>query len=733
MSAARLSLTFRIFRGDQLVREETLTQGVIKIGKVPSAHLRIDDDSVSRMHAILEVDQAGDVHLIDLGSTRGTFINGHKVNKAKLESGDAITLGAIRVEVAFKRIDLSPVAQAPTVVVAMPPPIPTLPTPIALPMAAAPAPATPIAPAPVALPAPMMRALAAPMPFAKSAIDDEVGAKAIEVAAMLGDSVVGVKHCIDPKSGKVTAATWGFFAVGAMFLVMSAVAFASSVATAAFNKGGLEYWTHVAHKPAYSFRPETLGLGYDWLAFGGAGMGLVAVIAGLMRMRKEKRTPYFRIGTAPGVELALEGAPAASFPLVAPSADGDDFVFNYGAGIEGEMIVDGKSTPLAELAATGRARPSMTTAGAIEVPIPARARIRARSGLTTFMVSAVPQPRQYTAPLLASLENRTMAYFAGSLAVHLGIWALLNTIPADDSSANIEVGYIETIDNRIDGIEKETTPPPVDPNDSGGGDSTGDANMALGPEGASGTDVAQTDHHSEVKHNNDEPPQIARAKAIEEARKAGILGEASALNDGFDNVLLNAKLTNGFDDATFYGSLFGADGGPSHGSFGMGRSGFYAGGGCTQEPCGLYGSGTRYNTIGGGQHTGQGWNGPGGFGPGQRRHVGGVPNPVIGQPIGGGDLDKAIIRRYIKRNISKIGYCYEHELLAHPSIEGTITVSFFITPMGAVKGAVGAGFDSTVASCVADVIGNIEFPKPNGGGGVQVNYPFTFHTASAAQ
>src|SRR3984885_7587727 len=97
--SARVPLTFRIFRGDQLIRVDTLTQSVIKIGKVSSAHLQIDDESVSRMHAILEVDQAGAVHLIDLGSTRGTFVNGAKVNKAKLESGDAIQLGAMRIEV----------------------------------------------------------------------------------------------------------------------------------------------------------------------------------------------------------------------------------------------------------------------------------------------------------------------------------------------------------------------------------------------------------------------------------------------------------------------------------------------------------------------------------------------------------------------------------------------------------------------------------------------------------
>ena len=69
MASSRLSLTFRIFKNDQLVREEILAQSVIKVGKVPSAHLRIDDETVSRMHAIVEVTN-DEVHIIDLGSTR---------------------------------------------------------------------------------------------------------------------------------------------------------------------------------------------------------------------------------------------------------------------------------------------------------------------------------------------------------------------------------------------------------------------------------------------------------------------------------------------------------------------------------------------------------------------------------------------------------------------------------------------------------------------------------------
>ncbi len=47
---------------------------------------RLDDERVSRMHAIIEVSGPGDVSIIDLGSTKGTFVNGQKVNKAKLQS-----------------------------------------------------------------------------------------------------------------------------------------------------------------------------------------------------------------------------------------------------------------------------------------------------------------------------------------------------------------------------------------------------------------------------------------------------------------------------------------------------------------------------------------------------------------------------------------------------------------------------------------------------------------------
>jgi hypothetical protein len=168
-----------------------------------------------------------------------------------------------------------------------------------------------------------------------------------------------------------------------------------------------------------------------------------------------------------------------------------------------------------------------------------------------------------------------------------------------------------------------------------------------------------------------------------------------------------------------YGALLGNEAGEMNGGFGYGRSGFGPGGG---TGWGTIGTG-KYGTIGHGSGTGYG------IGGGRLRAAPqsmDVPSVSIGQPVVRGDLDKAIIRRYIKRNIQKIQYCYEKQLLADPTLAGTVTVSFVIAATGSVTKSDGSGVQKDVSACVADVIRGIEFPKPAGGGIVQVTYPFKF-------
>ena len=103
-----------------------------------------------------------------------------------------------------------------------------------------------------------------------------------------------------------------------------------------------------------------------------------------------------------------------------------------------------------------------------------------------------------------------------------------------------------------------------------------------------------------------------------------------------------------------------------------------------------------------------------------------APTASIGQPSVQGDLDKAIIRRYIRRNLDKVTYCYEKALLARPTLAGTVATQFVIGVDGIVSSSAASGVDPDVSTCVAGVIKTIEFPKPKGNGIVQVSYPFTF-------
>src|SRR5439155_24938623 len=121
---------------------------------------------------------------------------------------------------------------------------------------------------------------------------------------------------IDPRSGKIAPATYALFAIGVATVILSAWAFKTSVDNAAYNTGRYEFETQQLKKPGYAVRPRVLSVGYDWMAFGGLAASLVCLTFGLARMRKERQSPLFRIGTAPGVEFATEGAPSPTFAMI---------------------------------------------------------------------------------------------------------------------------------------------------------------------------------------------------------------------------------------------------------------------------------------------------------------------------------------------------------------------------------------------------------------------------------
>jgi hypothetical protein len=134
-----------------------------------------------------------------------------------------------------------------------------------------------------------------------------------------------------------------------------------------------------------------------------------------------------------------------------------------------------------------------------------------------------------------------------------------------------------------------------------------------------------------------------------------------------------------------------------------------------------------YGTIGHGYGAGEGV----GYGRGYLRgHTVTVPTISIGAPVVSGSLDKNIIQRYLRRQIERISYCYERELLSRPRLHGIVETHFVISQNGRVEASTATGMDQRVAACVADVIAHMEFPAAER---VMVNYPFSFHSPAAPE
>ena len=70
------------------------------IGRGSEADLRINDPGISRRHAQIRVNPAGQglqIDIVDLGSTNGIMVNGQKVQQAALREGARIQIGSTRM------------------------------------------------------------------------------------------------------------------------------------------------------------------------------------------------------------------------------------------------------------------------------------------------------------------------------------------------------------------------------------------------------------------------------------------------------------------------------------------------------------------------------------------------------------------------------------------------------------------------------------------------------------
>jgi Protein of unknown function (DUF3662)/FHA domain len=72
----------------------------IVLGRSKEADIRVPDENISRRHAEVRLEDDG-YWIVDLGSMNGTIVNGKRVDRARLENEDRITLGS--TEIVFGR------------------------------------------------------------------------------------------------------------------------------------------------------------------------------------------------------------------------------------------------------------------------------------------------------------------------------------------------------------------------------------------------------------------------------------------------------------------------------------------------------------------------------------------------------------------------------------------------------------------------------------------------------
>ena len=93
----------RVLRGFYEGLEMPIDRDWFVIGRGRDADAVLAEPTISRAHAAIGWDDADGFYVKDLGSTNGTFVNGSKSEKSRLESGDEIQIGKLRLQVQFPK------------------------------------------------------------------------------------------------------------------------------------------------------------------------------------------------------------------------------------------------------------------------------------------------------------------------------------------------------------------------------------------------------------------------------------------------------------------------------------------------------------------------------------------------------------------------------------------------------------------------------------------------------
>lgn len=87
---------FVVKRGSVVGQRFPLLKSEISLGRDPQSDIFLDDITVSRKHAKVNVQKSA-VKVTDVGSLNGTYVNGDRVDAATLRHGDELQIGKFKL------------------------------------------------------------------------------------------------------------------------------------------------------------------------------------------------------------------------------------------------------------------------------------------------------------------------------------------------------------------------------------------------------------------------------------------------------------------------------------------------------------------------------------------------------------------------------------------------------------------------------------------------------------
>jgi hypothetical protein len=95
-----------------------------------------------------------------------------------------------------------------------------------------------------------------------------------------------------------------------------------------------------------------------------------------------------------------------------------------------------------------------------------------------------------------------------------------------------------------------------------------------------------------------------------------------------------------------------------------------------------------------------------------------------------GAMDPELIRKLMREHIPDFRYCYQRELMLNSTVAGVFDIKFKINSAGKGTRVIvknnGKAFSSNAKNCIKRVVSLINFPRPKGGGSVDVKQPMNF-------